>query len=189
MNRLLLVLCLSALTACAMVGSNDPATPLSPYERRTTTAVANDRDIENDIIEELNSNRDLQGQTHISVAAYNGAVLLAGEALTEELRTKIIGIAQVADNVKRVHNNIAIAYPGDLDSQAKDQKMVANIATALKQIRTLPNFDSSQVKVVVANATVYLMGIVHRSEGKVVINVVRLQPDVKQIITIFEYLD
>jgi osmotically-inducible protein OsmY len=45
------------------------------------------------------------------------------------------------------------------------------------------------VKVVVENATVYLLGSVYRAEGLVVINVVRHQPDVKQITTVFEYLD
>jgi osmotically-inducible protein OsmY len=45
------------------------------------------------------------------------------------------------------------------------------------------------VKVMVENAMVYLMGSIHRAEGSVVINVVRHQPDVKQITTVFEYLD
>ena len=45
------------------------------------------------------------------------------------------------------------------------------------------------IKVVTENGTVYLMGWVHRDEGAVVINVTRLQPGIKQIITVFEYID
>lgn len=189
MNRPLLLLCVLLTSACAMVGSNDPGVPLSPFERRTAEAVADDRDIEVDINDELNNDQELLSQTRISVTAYNGAVLLAGEAMTEALRNKIVGIARVADHVKLVHNNIAITYPSGLDGRSRDLRMTENITAALKQIRTLPNFDPSQVKVVVENASVYLMGIVHRSEGAVVINVVRHQPDVKQIVTVFEYLD
>ena len=43
------------------------------------------------------------------------------------------------------------------------------------------------IKVVTENGTVFLMGIVRREEGAIVIKITRLQPGVKQIITLFEY--
>ena len=45
------------------------------------------------------------------------------------------------------------------------------------------------IKVVTENGVVYLMGLVHREEGTVVINVTKLQPGIQEIITVFEYLD
>lgn len=189
MNRLLFVVYVLLASACATVGSNGPSVPPSPFERRSADMVANDREIETDINDELNNDKDLLGQVRVSVTAYNGAVLLVGEAVSEELRNKVVGIARVVSNVKLVHNNIAIAYPSGLDGRSKDLQMTEKLKVALKQIRSLPNFDSSQVKVVVENGSVYLMGIVHRSEGAVAINVIRHQPDVQQIITVFEYLD
>jgi osmotically-inducible protein OsmY len=84
---------------------------------------------------------------------------------------------------------LIIAYPSHNSSRANDKFITDTIENALSQIRTIPDFDPSMVKVITENNTVYLMGIVHRDEGTVVINVTRLQPDIKQIITIFEYID
>jgi hypothetical protein len=43
--------------------------------------------------------------------------------------------------------------------------------------------------VIIEQGTVYLMGRVHRDEGLVVINVVRTEPDIRQLITVFDYID
>ena len=189
MKRFLLWILVLLITACALVGTNDPVNPSSPFERRTASEVANDRDIENDINEELGDDNDLQSQTHINVNAYNGIVLLTGQAMTAELKTKIVEIARVVKHVKQVNDNITVSFPSGIDSINNDRLMTERITIALQQIRSLPNFDSSQVKVIIVNSSVYLMGLVHRSEGAVVINVVRHQVGVKQIITVFEYLD
>jgi osmotically-inducible protein OsmY len=63
------------------------------------------------------------------------------------------------------------------------------IKTSLVQIKSLPDFDPAMIKVVTENGTVFLMGIVRRDEGAIVIKITRLQPGVKQIITLFEYAD
>lgn len=187
MNKLALLIGALCLSACA-ANSLAPI-QLSPFERRGIQAVANDRDIEADIHDELRDEPELAYQTHITATAFNGTVLLAGEAATENLRAQAVKIAQFTANVKRVHNNIAIAYPSGIDSRRRDLRITANVTDALKEIRTIPDFDASQVKVVTENANVYLMGLLHRREGAVVINVVRQVPDIKQIVTIFEYLD
>ncbi len=190
MKKMLLLALALLLTACGTPQSgHQNFEPVSLYERRNADAVATDKDIEAEIYEDINGDDALKLQTHVNANAYNGAVLITGEAATPELRNKIIALIRVIDNVKRVNNNIAIAYPSDAASRAHDAQITRNITAALAQIRTLPDFDSSQVKVVTENAAVYLMGLVHREEGAVVVNVVRHQPDVKKIITVFEYLD
>jgi len=183
-----LLLLISVLGLCACAGGIDPS-QVSPFERRSMEALADDRDIQADFYDELHGNAELSGQTHITATAFNGILLLTGEAATERFRDKVVRIAQLTDNVKRVHNNIAIAHPSDLDSRQRDQRITADVTDALKQIRTLPSFDSSQVKVVTENGDVYLMGLLHQNEGAVVINVVRHLPDIRQIVTVFEYLD
>lgn len=190
MKKTLLPIMALLLSACGTPQPDHQSfEPVSLYERRGADAVASDRDIEAEIYEELNDDETLQGQAHVNVNAYNGAVLVTGEAATVEVRNKIIGLIRVVDNVKRVNNNIAVAYPSDAASRSHDAQISARITAALAQIRTLPDFNSSQIKVVTENSVVYLMGLVHRAEGAVVVNVVRHQPDVKKIITVFEYLD
>jgi len=82
-----------------------------------------------------------------------------------------------------------IAAPSDSNSRANDELITDTVKTALNQIRTIPDFDPAMVKVITENGIVYLMGLVHRDEGTVVINVTRLQPGIKQIIAVFEYID
>jgi osmotically-inducible protein OsmY len=163
---------------------------LSLPDRRARDVILADKQLEAEIKEELADDyEELLRQCHLNINVYNGAVLVTGETPNEEIRNKIISTIRVIRGVKLVHDNLAIAYPSDFDSRSNDAQMTDQIKTALSQIRSLPDFDSEMVKVVVENATVYLMGRVRREEGIVVINVVRHQPDVKQITTVFEYLD
>jgi osmotically-inducible protein OsmY len=159
------------------------------HDRRTREAILIDKDIETEAYSELNSDDDLLNQCHLTITAYNGAVLVTGETPNEELRKKIISTVQVVPNVKLIHNNLIIGYPSDSSSRANDKFITDTVKKALNQIRTIPDFDPSMVKVITENGTVYLMGLVHRDEGTVVVNVTRLQPGIKQIITVFEYID
>ena len=158
-------------------------------DRRTREVIVVDKEIETEVYSELNSDDDLLNQCHITITAYNGAVLVTGEAPSEELRKKIISTVQVVPNIKLLHDNLIIAPPSDSSSRANDQFINEAVNKGLNQIRTIPDFDPAMVKVITENGTVYLMGLVHRNEGNVVINVTKLQPGIKQIVTVFEYID
>ena len=158
-------------------------------ERRTTDAAEIDKDVEVEIKETLREDEDFRRSAHVSVNVYNGAVLLTGEAMNDAVKAKIIDMARVVNHVKMVHDNLIVDYPSDNLSRANDRRITQSIKQALTQIHELPNFDSSLIKVVVEQSSVYLMGRVHRDEGTVVINVVRLEPDIRQIITVFDYID
>ena len=125
----------------------------------------------------------------LTITVYNGTALVTGETPNEELRKKIISIVQVVPNVRLIHDNLIITRPTDSSSRTNDKLITDTVKIALNQIRTTPDFDPSMVKVITENGTVYLMGLVHRDEGSVVINVARLQPGIKQIIAVFEYID
>jgi len=188
---LLLLLINFLMGACSSVATNgEEITEQSLLQdRRTRDAILIDKEIETEAYSELNSDNDLLSQSHFTISAYNGAVLLTGETPNEELEKKIISTVQAIPNVKLGHNNLIIADPSDSSSRANDLFITDSVKKALNQIRTIPDFDPSMVKVITENGTVYLMGLVHRDEGTVVINVTRLQPGIKQIITVFEYID
>jgi osmotically-inducible protein OsmY len=194
MKRFLLVLVLLnclLIDACSSAAKNleDGTGQTLSHDRRTREAILIDKEIETEAYSELNSDDDLRNQCHYTVTAYNGATLVTGEAPNEELRKKVISITQEIPNVRLIHDNLIIVYPSDADSRINDELITDTVKTALNQIRTIPDFDPSMVKVITENGTVYLMGLVHRDEGAVVINVARLQPGIKQIVTIFEYID
>jgi osmotically-inducible protein OsmY len=188
---LLLLLNSLLIEGCSTVASNreEISGQQQSQDRRTREAILIDKEIETEAYSELNSDDDLLNQCHFTVTAYNGAVLVTGEASNEELEKKIISTIQDIPDVKLIHNNLTVASPSDAGSRANDQLITDTVKIALKQIQTIPDFDPSMVKVITENGTVYLMGLVHRNEGAVVINLTRLQPGVEQIITVFEYID
>ena len=162
---------------------------VTKYDRRSPETIASDTAIEQTADEELAGDQDDVNQSHVNVNVYNGLALVTGEVINAELKNKVIDTVRVIPNVKMVRDSLNIAKPSDMISRVNDKHMTEQIKTALTQIHTLPNFDSSMIKVVTENSSVYLMGQVSRAEGTVVINVTRLQPYIKQIVTVFEYLD
>ena len=183
-NSLLLVACKTAPVDDSTI-SQSVAKP----DRRTPETIASDRTIERAAMEELADNQELISRSHINVHAYNGLALLTGEVPNEAVKTNVLDIVRVIPHVKMVRDSLVVAQPIDSTTRANDAQLTAQVDAALQQIHTLPNFDPAMVKVVTENGIVYLMGQVSREEGNVVINVTRLQPNVKQIITVFEYLD
>ena len=184
LNSLLIVACSSVTT-----NPDNLTEQTSKPDRRSHEVISTDKIIETEAAAELNSDDEITSQSHITINAYNGAILISGETANEALKNKIVSIVQVIPNVTLIHDNLLIEPPSDANSRANDQLITDTIRTALTQIKNLPDFDPAMIKVVTENSTVFLMGIVRRDEGAIVIKITRLQPGVKQIITLFEYAD
>ena len=184
LNSLLIVACSSVTT-----NPDNVTEQTSKPDRRSQEVISTDKIIETEAAAELNSDDEITSQSHITINAYNGAILISGETANEALKNKIVSIVQVIPNVTLIHDNLLIEPPSDANSRANDQLITDTIKTALSQIKSLPDFDPAMIKVVTENGTVFLMGIVRRDEGAIVIKITRLQPGVKQIITLFEYAD
>lgn len=190
MKKLLLLLVMHSffISGCSTIKAGGAEiTGLSLLnDRRSRDAILADEAIEDNAVAKLNTNYDLREKCHFNITAYNGAVLVTGEAPKEEFRDRIIAIVRVIPNVKLVHDKLVIANPSPLNFRANDALITGRVKTALTQI---PGFDASWVKVVTEKRTVYLMGLVHRSEGAAAIEAARHESDVKQINTVFEYID
>ena len=159
------------------------------HGRRTSRIFLNDERIENNAGVELNSHVGLRNNTHFNVTAYNGKVLITGEAPTAELRDKIVDIVRRISGVKLVHNEMVIAEPSSIASRSHDTVITTKVKSSLSNIKNLPGFDATRVKVVTENGVVYLMGLVHRNEAHVAAEMARRVSDVKQVVMVFEYLE
>lgn len=192
-NLKLLVILFCTLAVLSSSGcstkKNVRANSYAVADRRTADTAEIDKDVETEIKENLRDDDEMRRFAHVNVNVYNGAALLTGETMNDAIKTKVVEMARVVKGVKMVHDNLIVDYPSDNLSRANDRRIAQNIRQALTQIRTIPNFDSSMIKVVVEQSSVYLMGRVHRDEGTVVINVVRLEPDIRQLVTVFDYID
>lgn len=185
---LLIPLLTSGCTAIATGGAEVTGLSLL-HDRRTSEVMLVDERIEINAGIELNAHDDIRDRCHVNVTAYNGKVLITGEAPTAELRDKIVGIVRVISGVKLVHNELVIAEPTSLGSRSKDTLITTKIKAALSEVRNLPGFDATRVKVVTENGVVYLMGLLHRNEGSVATEIARREDGVKQVVKVFEYIE
>lgn len=191
MKRVIAILLIPILNSgCSTVATGGAeATGLSLlHDRRTSEALLIDERIEINAGLELNAHDEIRDRCHFNVTAYNGKVLLTGEAPTKELRDKIINIIRVLSGVKLVHNEMVIAEPTSFGSRSNDALITTKVKTALSEIRNLPGFDATRVKVVTENGAVYLMGLLHAKEGNVAAEIARRINGVKKVVKVFEYI-
>lgn len=179
------------LSACSSVATGGAEiTGLSLlHDRRTSRALAIDERIEINASIELNSHDETRKACHFNVTAYNGIVLVSGEAPTEALRDKIISIVRVIPDVKLVHNEVKIGKLSSFATRSHDTLITTKVKTSLSNVKNLPGFDATRVKVVTESGVVYLLGLVHTKEGHIASEVARRESGVKKVVKIFEYIE
>ncbi len=159
------------------------------HDRRNSDAILTDQRIEIDAGIELSADDDIHNKAHFNVIAFNSKVLITGEAPNEHIRNKMVAIVQRVEDVKLVHNHIEIAEPTDLLTRSSDALMTIAIKAALSDVKNLPGFDATRVKVATENSVVYLMGLLHQNEATVATEIARREDGVKKVVKLFEYLD
>ena len=186
-----IILTSTLLTGCStlMTGGAEITGLSLLHDRRTSNALINDERIEINAGIELNSHDDTRSECHFNVTAYNGTVLVTGEAPTEQLRSKVISIVQTIAGVKLVHNELTIAPPSSFTSRSHDTLITTKVKSALSNINNLPGFDATRVKVITEKGVVYLLGLVHKNEGLVATEIARRETGVKQVVKIFEFIE
>ncbi len=159
------------------------------HDRRTSEAMLIDERIEINAGIELNSHDDTRQQCHFNVTAYNGTVLVTGEAPTETLRQKIISLVRVIPGVKLVHNELKVAPVSSFATRSHDTLITTRVKASLSKVRNLPGFDATRVKVITESGAVYLLGLVHKNEADVATEIARREKGVKKVVKIFEYIN
>lgn len=185
-NWLLLFLCLPLLSGCPMY-SLSTASGSGSYiaeDRRTSGIFIEDEGIE------LKSSRRIHQQfgdsVHINVTSYNRVVLLTGEVSSEELKHNIERLVMGVDNVRRIHNEIAVASMTSLASRSNDVLLTSKVKARFLAER---KFHISHVKIVTENSVVYLMGIVKREEADNAAKIASSTSGVRKVVKVFEYMN
>ena len=123
---------------------------------------------------------------HVNVTSYNRVVLLTGEASSEELKQNIERVVMGVDNVRRIHNEIAVASMTSLASRSNDVLLTSKVKARFLAER---KFHVSHVKIVTENSVVYLMGIVKRQEADHAAKIASSTSGVRKVVKVFEYMD
>ena len=190
--RALLMVMLTAnlLGGCAAVIVGGAAVGASAvHERRSVGTMMDDEGIEWKVRTALSEDKPLSSQSHIGVISVNGVVLLVGQTPTEALRQQAENLARGVDNVRVVHNELTIAAPNTYMTRSSDSYVTSKVKTSLFKVKGHEDFDPTRVKVVTENGTVYLMGILYRSEAEDAAKQASQVGGVQKVVKLFEYLD
>lgn len=179
-----LILAISGCTTVTAV--TNPGTIDENYAERTLGAKVEDESIETKISHNLGRTDARLGDARIKVDAYNGIVLLTGQVPSEELRLKASEVARDVRNVRDVHNELSIAANLPASQRLSDTWLNTRIRTSLA---SNPDIDTGRIRVITENGTVYLMGIVTRSEAERIVEAVSRLGGMQRIVKVFDYLD
>ena len=153
-------------------------------DERSSQAMLDDQFIEAKARDAIYADLKRAKRIHVNVTSYNRVVLLTGEALSSSTRNAAVEITRKIDKVRRVHNEIVIADLTSFSSRTSDSWITSKIKS---QMFATKRFDSTRVKVVTENGTVFLMGLVDKKTGKQAAAIASNVADVKRVIKLFEY--
>ncbi|MDG2250504.1 MAG: BON domain-containing protein [Gammaproteobacteria bacterium] len=186
--RVFAFLILVTLTSCSTIlvnTTNRDGMQEDPTER-TAGAIVEDRSIETKIAVNMQAIEPAFRKSSFDVISHNGVVLLIGQVESSELKSKATEIASKASTkIKRIHNEIEVSGRTGILSRSNDTWIATKVRTLMLANAEVP---SGQVRVVVENGAVYLMGIISQSEGDNAANIARNVTGVTKVVKVFEYL-
>lgn len=155
------------------------------YNRHSLQKSIDDQYATMQIYRHLNDKTHEFENTNISIATYNGDVLLAGEVPNAWQKARAGNIARNVPNVKEVYNMLAVKSPSSVITRMSDAWITAKIKSKLIASEDL---DATQIKVVTENGVVYLMGVLPPDEAKAAAELASDTSGVKQVVKIFSYV-
>lgn len=185
---LVIVSALLALNGCAaplVIGGAAATGVAVAYDRRTAGTILDDERIELQVLSLVAEEQQLAQRTHLNVTSYNGIVLLTGEIEEEALGQRIAELARKVAKVREIKNELVIGPPSPAASRSRDTVLTTRVKSRLVADS---NVDATAIKVVSENGTVYLMGMVNRTEAANAVDVTRSTEGVQRIVKVFEYI-
>lgn len=168
----------AAFVAGASVG-------LVVYDQRKPSTIAIDKNIALAAQSKLKADKELYSQSHVTVAVFNGVMLLVGQTPTEELRERAEQLVRQYSGIKLLYNEIAIAEPVSNGVRGHDAWITAKVKSTLIATHGL---NSASLKVVTENGVVYLMGMTTKRQGELAASKAQRISGVTKVVKLFEYV-
>ncbi|HHI76650.1 MAG TPA: BON domain-containing protein, partial [Gammaproteobacteria bacterium] len=146
-----------------------------------------DKEIHLKALRILNADEELKRLSNIDITVYDLQVLLTGQAANEAVVQRFVEQVAKIPRVRKVYNEVTIGAENTWSDDAADAYLTSRVKLALFDVG-LEGFDPLRVKVVSANGTVYLMGLLTPEEADRVTEKVRYISGVKKVVKLFEYI-
>lgn len=122
---------------------------------------------------------------NISVATYNGEVLLAGQVPEAWQKIKVEEVIKDIPEVKEIHNLVQVASPSSTLTRMSDAWITAKVKA---KFIASDDLDATQIKVVTENGTVYLMGVLPADDASIATELASSTDGVLQVVKLFSYV-
>jgi osmotically-inducible protein OsmY len=155
-------LLLQGCIAAAVVGTAAVGTKAATDPRSVGTQV-DDGTLELRVNTALSKDAQIKKEARINVSAYQGKVLLVGQAPNSELVCTSKQIAMGVEGTTEVFNEIRQGQPIGLGDASNDTWITTKVRS---QLLTSDQVKSSNVKVTTENGEVFLLGLVTEREAK-----------------------
>jgi osmotically-inducible protein OsmY len=174
----------STLTACIplLIGGAAATTGMVIVDRRTVGEQVDDKSIELKIGGQFREN--FGDAVRATVTAYDGVVLITGDTISREFKSRATEIARKVENVKSVSNQLDVVK--DLASfgvVSNDIWITSKVMTTLATTKDIP---SRTIVVTTDRGVVYLMGLVTQREGDMAAAATAKVSGVKRVEKLFQ---
>lgn len=185
-SALAVILTALMLQGCvaAVVGSAAVATKTATDPRTVGTQV-DDGTLELRVSNVLSKDQQIKNDAHISATAYQGKVLLSGQAPTADVASRAKQIAMGVDGATEVYNEIRTGDKATFGTASSDTWITTKVRS---QLLSSDQVKSSNVKVTTENGEVFLLGLVTESEAKAAADIASRVGGVKHVTTAFTIL-
>jgi len=174
------------LSGCATIMEATNEGPIEQnHAERSFGNYLNDSKIEDVTKVNMNKTSPELKASNVEVHAFNGIVLLIGQVHDESLRRLASDIAKGVKGVRQVNNEIQITGRTSLLSKSNDLYLKSKVKTRIFANETKPDAD---IKVIVENSVVYLMGRVQSDDADIVTQIASTTGGVQRVVRVFEYL-
>jgi len=124
-------------------------------------------------------------KSHYNLAVFNKAVVIVGEAPSEDVIKKITEVLSKIKNVKTVHNKMVVGKACKIKQRAKDTITTSNVKTRLfLEVRN--ELHPMHIKIMTENDVIYLLGIVNEKEADEAIQIAKSSKGVRLVVPLFE---
>ena len=177
------LLSLQGCIATAVVTSAAVASKVATDPRSAGTQV-DDEVLEERVAYNLSKDAQLKEETRINVVAYNGKVLLIGQAPNMSAAETAKNLAAGAEGVSEIYNEIRTGEKIGVGQISIDSW----ITTAIKS-KLLANAEgkSTEVKVITENGEVFLIGKLSPTQADAAAEVARNVSGVNKVIKVINY--
>ena len=186
LNAIACVFAVLMLQGCAavVVGSAAVATKTATDPRTVGTQV-DDGTLELRVSNALAKDQQIKNDAHIVATAYQGKVLLTGQAPSSDVASRAKQIAVGVDGATEVYNEIRVGAKVSLGTSSSDTWITTKIRS---QLLGSDQVKSSNVKVTTENGEVFLLGLVTPQEAQAAADLASRVSGVKHVTTAFTIL-